>query len=126
MKKYITLFSILLLLTVFVSSCATTPTESDSTASIPKETATTPSESDASTLRVFTLDELSEYDGKEGRKAYVAVDGTVYDVTDVGAWSGGTHNRNEAGQDLTDVINDRSPHGLRVLEDLEIVGTLVD
>ncbi len=78
-------------------------------------------------LKVFTLTELSEYDGKEGRKAYVAVDGLVYDVTDVSAWSGGTHFRNiAAGKDLTEVIENDSPHGLRVLENLPVVGKLED
>ena len=31
------------------------------------------------TEKIFTLDELKNYDGKEGRKAYIAVDGVVYD-----------------------------------------------
>ena len=35
------------------------------------------------TEKIFTLDELKNYDGKEGRKAYIAVDGVVYDVTNV-------------------------------------------
>ena len=43
------------------------------------------------TEKIFTLDELKNYDGKEGRKAYIAVDGVVYDVTNVAAWQGGTH-----------------------------------
>ena len=37
------------------------------------------------TEKIFTLDELKNYDGKEGRKAYIAVDGVVYDVTNVAA-----------------------------------------
>lgn len=40
------------------------------------------------TEKILTLDELKNYDGKEGRKAYIAVDGVVYDVTNVAAWQG--------------------------------------
>ncbi len=35
------------------------------------------------TGQTFTQDELALYDGLEGRKAYIAVDGVVYDVTDI-------------------------------------------
>jgi len=34
------------------------------------------------TTRKFTLEELGKFDGKEGRQAYVAYKGEVYDVTD--------------------------------------------
>ncbi|MBM7839934.1 putative heme/steroid binding protein [Alkalihalobacillus xiaoxiensis] len=76
--------------------------------------------------QVFTLEELSEYDGQDGNDAYVAVDGIVYDVTDVGAWAGGEHapaGGLEAGGDRSEEI-EASPHGTAVLEDLPIVGTL--
>lgn len=78
---------------------------------------------DQSQLQVFTLKELSEYDGENGNKAYVAYEGYVYDVTDVPAWNGGEHNRQKAGQDITDFLN-RSPHGSSVFEKLEIVGKM--
>ncbi|WP_240843349.1 cytochrome b5 domain-containing protein [Acidaminobacter sp. JC074] len=74
----------------------------------------------------FTLEELSMYDGKNGNPAYVAVDGIVYDVSDVPAWAGGKHNGNMAGQDVTEVIKSKSPHGLNVLEILPVVGELVE
>ncbi|HHV10580.1 MAG TPA: hypothetical protein GXX75_09930 [Clostridiales bacterium] len=51
--------------------------------------------------RVFTLEELSGYDGRDGRPAYVAVDGIVYDVSNVMRWAGGTHFGLVAGQDHT-------------------------
>ena len=75
------------------------------------------------TEKIFTLDELKNYDGKEGRKAYIAVDGVVYDVTNVAAWQGGTHHGNNAGNDVSDRIV-KSPHGKSTLEKLEIVGKL--
>lgn len=74
-------------------------------------------------LRTFTLDELAQFDGQNGNKAYIAVDGTVYDVTSIGAWAGGTHNGITAGTDATVAIA-TAPHGRSVLEDLTIVGTL--
>lgn len=73
--------------------------------------------------KIFTLDELKNYDGKEGRKAYIAVDGVVYDVTNVAAWQGGTHHGNNAENDVSDRIV-KAPHGKSTLEKLEIVGKL--
>ena len=75
------------------------------------------------TEKIFTLDELKNYDGKEGRKAYIAVDGVVYDVTNVAAWQGGTHHGNNAGNDVSDRIV-KAPHGKSTLEKLKIVGKL--
>lgn len=75
------------------------------------------------TEKIFTLDELKNYDGKEGRKAYIAVDGVVYDVTNVAAWQGGTHHGNNAGIDVSDRIV-KAPHGKSTLEKLEVVGKL--
>lgn len=75
------------------------------------------------TEKIFTLDELKNYDGKEGRKAYIAVDGVVYDVTNVAAWQGGTHHGNNAGNDVSDRIV-KAPHSKSILEKLEVVGKL--
>ncbi len=75
-------------------------------------------------LREFTLEELAQYDGKDGNPAYVAVNGKVYDVTDVPAWRGGSHqNTVVAGIDATEYIS-KSPHGASVLNGLKVVGTL--
>ncbi|MBC8059196.1 MAG: steroid-binding protein [Clostridiaceae bacterium] len=49
----------------------------------------------------FTIDELAKYDGKNGNPAYVAVDGTVYDVSVLPSWGGGTHFGLYSGKDLT-------------------------
>jgi len=76
-----------------------------------------------STQKVFTLDELIAFDGLNGNLAYVAVNGTVYDVTDAKGWSNGSHQTNLAGQDLSSVIAS-APHGTSVLDNLTIVGTL--
>jgi len=73
----------------------------------------------------MTIEELAEFDGLEGRKAYIAVDGFIYDVTDSDAWNNGLHNGYQAGQDLSVGIN-ASPHGKSFLERVPKVGTLVD
>src|SRR5690625_4591960 len=104
----------------------TTTEEPDTTA--PEETTEeTTEDADTQTTeegQVFTLEDLSEYDGQDGNPAYVAVDGVVYDVTDVGAWAGGNHLGGlTAGADLTEEIS-QSPHGESVLDGLPVVGTL--
>jgi len=73
----------------------------------------------------FNQAELAKYNGQDGQPAYVAVDGVVYDVTGVAAWAGGKHHGNLAGQELTKVIDEVSPHGRRVLEKLTVVGKYV-
>ncbi|RRD92678.1 cytochrome B5 [Clostridiales bacterium COT073_COT-073] len=73
--------------------------------------------------KVFTVEELAKYNGKDGAKAYVAIDGVVYDVTEVKAWKEGMHNGFEAGQDLTEAIQ-KAPHGTAKLEGLPVVGKL--
>ena len=77
----------------------------------------------ASALQAFTPTELAKYDGKNGAKAYVACNGTVYDVTDLPQWNKGSHEGHVAGTDLTDVIS-QSPHGESILKNLPVVGTL--
>jgi predicted heme/steroid binding protein len=78
---------------------------------------------DVSKLQSFTLDELSQYDGKNGNKAYVAYEGLVYDVTNSPMWKNGKHNGQKAGTDLTEAISN-APHGNSVFNNLDIVGEI--
>lgn len=71
--------------------------------------------------KVFTKDELAKYNGKDGAKTYVAVDGVVYDLSNVSAWVDGQHHGNTAGQDLSQAILN-APHKKTVLANLPIVG----
>jgi predicted heme/steroid binding protein len=73
--------------------------------------------------KTFTSDELKKYNGENGNKAYVAINGKVYDVTNVGSWKNGMHKGYSAGNDLSSVITE-SPHGEKVLENLPLVGVL--
>lgn len=68
--------------------------------------------------------ELASHDGREGRKAYIAVNGTVYDVTASPLWKDGLHPPDhKAGQDLTDELT-QAPHVRAVVERFPVVGTL--
>jgi len=74
--------------------------------------------------RTFTLDQLARFDGTNGNPAYVAVNGTVYDVTNNAAWAAATHFGLSAGKDLTREFE--SCHaGQQILNELRIVGKLV-
>ena len=78
--------------------------------------------------KVFTLDDLAQFDGSDGRGAYVAVDGVVYDVSASARWSGGRHSACNlgamAGQDLSELIA-RAPGNMRsLLAKMPVVGTL--
>lgn len=75
-------------------------------------------------MREFTLEELSAYNGKEGKPVYVALDGRIYDVSKSRLWSKGVHmNRHPSGKDLSQAIS-AAPHGKEVLERYPIVGSL--
>lgn len=77
----------------------------------------------AVTLRQIDTAELAKNDGKEGRPAWVAYKGKVYDVTAVPAWKTGTHKGHGAGQDITAAIAS-APHGDKVFAKLTPVGEL--
>ncbi len=75
------------------------------------------------TSHKFTLDELRQFDGKNGRPAYVGYKGKVYDVTDSDQWIDGDHMGHAAGQDLTEEM-DIAPHADDVMEKMKAVGVL--
>lgn len=59
----------------------------------------------------ISLQELAQFDGKEGRKAYIAYKGIIYDVSENPMWKNGTHmGRHFAGNDLTEMLS-QAPHG---------------
>lgn len=73
-------------------------------------------------MKKFSERELIEYDGKNGRRAFIAFNGKVYDVTDSSKWREGLHFRaHSAGIDLSNSLND-STHGPEVLAGFPVVG----
>lgn len=76
--------------------------------------------------RYFTLSELAQYNGKDGKPAYVAVNGVVYNVSSNRLWSGGNHFWGlTAGRDLTTEFETCHP-GAMVLNVLPIVGYMME
>ena len=72
----------------------------------------------------ITLEELKQCNGKNGKPAYIAYQGKVYDVSQSKLWSDGDHmGLHEAGKDLTDDI-DLAPHREEVLERAKLIGTI--
>jgi predicted heme/steroid binding protein len=71
----------------------------------------------------FTVDQLSSFNGKNGKPAYVGYKGKVYDVTESSQWMEGDHLGHAAGQDLT-MEMEIAPHGDDVMEKMKIVGVL--
>ncbi len=115
MKKYF-ITGLLFILALSLGACGgqdtaePDATESQAEVTIPEQT--------------FTLDELAQYTGKDGMPAYVAIDGVVYDMSDVPAWAGGMHKGFQAGGDYSKEIAEKSPHGKSVLSKLTPVGIL--
>jgi predicted heme/steroid binding protein len=75
------------------------------------------------TSHKFTLDELRQFDGKNGTPAYVGYKGKVYDVSDSDQWIDGDHMGHTAGQDLTEEM-EIAPHAADVMEKMKAVGVL--
>lgn len=70
------------------------------------------------------ITELSSFDGRDDRKAYVAVHGKIYDVSESPLWHNGDHQgQHQAGADLTEALS-RAPHVRAVIERFPIVGYL--
>ena len=76
-------------------------------------------------LKKFTLEKLKQYDGRDGRPAYFAYKGKVYEATESFLWINGDHQgQHEAGRDITNEMA-YAPHGEEMLERVKLVGVLV-
>ena len=79
-------------------------------------------------LKKFTIKELQEYNGKDGKPAYVAYQGKVYDLSQSGLWGGGDHlGSHQAGKNIPEEKMKHAPHGKEVLErqKVKLIGKLV-
>lgn len=99
---------------------STTLTNGTTSTSVTDETSISNTPAENSDQKVFTLEELAKYDGKNGNPAYAAVDGMVYDLTNV--FKNGDHEGHFAGQELTSAFYSR--HVKRELAKYPIVGVL--
>ena len=73
--------------------------ETNDTGNLNTETTENEAVSEEPKEKTFTIEELAQYDGKDGKPAYVAVDGIVYDMSSV--FDSGKHYSHYAGKELT-------------------------
>jgi len=108
-----------------LSACAAKTATPAATTTTPVTTTTTPATTTTTSAeKTFTVAQLAAFNGKNGAKAYVAINGIVYDVTNVKGWNNGSHNGVTAGKDLTAAFQS-SPHNASTLSGLTVVGKLV-
>jgi predicted heme/steroid binding protein/uncharacterized membrane protein len=75
-------------------------------------------------MKEFSSEELSYYNGKEGKPIFIGFGGKVYDVSKSPLWSKGVHmNRHPSGKDLSRDFSS-APHGTEVFERYPQVGIL--
>lgn len=73
----------------------------------------------------LTLEELASFDGKEGRPAWFAFEGMIYDTTQSQLWKQGLHmGRHTAGNNLTEALK-LAPHGRENVTAMTVVGALI-
>ena len=73
----------------------------------------------------LTMEELNQFNGRNGAPAYIAFKGTIYDVSYSYHWQNGQHwVMHFAGRDLTREMDD-APHGAELLETFPVVGILI-
>jgi predicted heme/steroid binding protein len=73
----------------------------------------------------LTEQELRQFNGERGQRAYIAYQGVIYDVTDAPNWRGSMHREmHYPGLDLTRSLR-KAPHDEGVFRRVLRVGTLV-
>jgi predicted heme/steroid binding protein len=132
MKRLMVLSTLLLLMVVLFAGCADEGSETgqqsdDENGTVDQTSPDDQAEQEAQG-KAFTMEELAQFDGKDGSPAYVAVDGVIYDVSDSSLWPEGEHvNCNldaMAGRDLSEVIGQAPPRMRDLLEEFPVVGNL--
>ncbi|MDQ5944320.1 MAG: hypothetical protein QG658_387 [Patescibacteria group bacterium] len=113
--------------TVSNSSTSTDTTQQSTQSAADNAPAT--SSSPSATPASIATSELAKNTGKNGADCWVAVNGTVYDVTGNNEWVNGSHTPSngqaQCGRDESSSIGS-SPHGSSVLSSLPVVGSLAN
>jgi predicted heme/steroid binding protein len=72
----------------------------------------------------ITKQQLAQNNGQNGKPAYIAYQGKVYDVSNSSFWGDGSHmGMHEAGKDLTEELS-MAPHGADNFAKVKFVGEL--
>jgi predicted heme/steroid binding protein/uncharacterized membrane protein len=72
-----------------------------------------------------SIDALCQFNGTDGRPAYVAYKGLIYDMTGSKLWKKGSHmTKHAAGNDLTDMLK-TAPHGDDKILGMPLAGKLL-
>jgi predicted heme/steroid binding protein len=75
-------------------------------------------------MKEYSLEEVAQCTGEDGKPALIACNGKVYDVSGNYHWRKGRHHvLHRAGTDLTAELQ-HAPHGPHLLEKVPVVGTL--
>ena len=73
----------------------------------------------------ITRQELEQNNGKNGKPAYIAYQGKVYDVSESSFWMEGDHmGMHDAGKDLTEEL-EMAPHRDETFAKVKFVGQLI-
>ena len=76
---------------------------------------------DDTDYKEFDINELSNYNGKNGKPPYIAIFGTVYDLTDVDKWQ---EKNIKVGCDLTGEYKEVYGNDKSHLKNLKVAGVL--
>ncbi|WP_194191923.1 cytochrome b5 domain-containing protein [Clostridium chrysemydis] len=74
----------------------------------------------------FTIEELSKFDGVGNNLAYIAIEGTVYDVTGVTGFKEGIYCNIKPGKDVTSEYKACNNKDKVKLKSARIVGNLIE
>ncbi len=73
----------------------------------------------------WTVNYLANFNGKNGKQAFIAVSGVIYDVSANRSWVNGSHKGVTAGADVTNAFAN-SPHAKSLLAQLPVVAKMGD
>ncbi len=110
-----------------LTQSSTTNTSSSTPESSSAVSVSPPATSPNTSSTAVTTAQLAKNNGKSGAQCWVAINGTVYDVSNSDEWRNGEHvpsnGQVKCGRDESSSIG-ASPHGSSVLSSLPTVGTL--